>query len=149
MEQKIKFADPTEFNRGAVFVEKRYVVRLPNDHTLTDVMRPDYWKPVAAQIPPLSVVTVLGGADGLDIDLRCVDRGGGFCIMRIIRMMTSVDESAPELAYGERRVEYRPGFGWTVIGHDNGILRHGFATQALANECLRTLQAPARKEAAA
>lgn len=143
MNKKIKFADAAAFTKGASFVEKRYVIELPRDHTLQDCLRPDYWKPVATQIPRLSVITVIGGADDLDVDFRCIDRGTSFCIMRVIRMMTSTDEAAPELQIGERRIEYRPGFEWCLIGHDNGILRHNFATQELAQSALRQMGVPA------
>ena len=147
MKEKIKFADQTSFTKGAVFVEKRYVIELPNDHTLQDCLRPDYWKTVTEKISRLAVITVLGGADDLDVDLRCIDKGNSFAIMRVIRMMTANDESSPELQVGQRRVEYRPGFEWCVIGHDNGILRHNFASQILAQECLRKLSIPEQKPA--
>ncbi len=137
MESKVKFADPSAFVKEAVYVEKRYVVQLPNSHTLQDCLRPDYWKPVASRISPLSVVTVLGGADDLDVDLRCVDRGGSFCIMRVIRMMTPPQEAIANLKIGKRCVEYRPGFEWCVIGSDGGILKYNFATQAIAQEHLK------------
>jgi hypothetical protein len=142
---KVHYADQRQFTKSEVFLVKRYLLELPNDQGLEDIMRPDYWRHVAEQIKRLSVVTVVGGKDDLDVDLRCMASGTGYCMMRVIR-------SAPRealidtVAEGKRRVEYKPSFKWAIIGHDGGILFPGYDTR---DDAQRALDALETEEAAA
>lgn len=125
-----KVADTRQFNRGgAAFVEQKFVYELPDDVGISDVLRPEYWRPVSDKITRLAIVTCIGGADNIDVDLRCMGVAQGYCVMRLIR-------TTPELLFDDdlaisqsRRVEYRPGLKWCVVDKDNSIMESGFASR--------------------
>lgn len=134
------YVDPKQFTKSAAFVEQKFVYELPEFTTMEDVIRPDYWKPVSDRIKRLAIVTCIGGADGIDIDLRCIGVGNGYCVMRVIRMAPTDSEFEDEVRAGERRVEYRPGHQWCIIGADNGILKDHFETREDATNGLVTFE---------
>lgn len=132
-------ADTKQFSRGAQFVEQKFVYELPDSHTLSDVLRPEYWRPVSEKIIRLSVVTCIGGADSIDIDLRCMGSAQGYCVMRIIREAPGMTDATANTECAERHVEYRPGQQWCVIEADGSVLKSGIKVRAEALESLAAI----------
>lgn len=131
-----KYADVKQFNRIASFVEERFIYELPEEVGLSDVMSPHFWRSVSDKIKRLSVVTCIGGKDDLDVDLRCIGSGQGYCVMRMIRSAVN-DEGYEELPpSGERHVEYRPALNWCVIDVDGSVIESNHKTREDATASL-------------
>jgi hypothetical protein len=135
----ITYADQKQFARGAQFLEQRYLVEIPNNQGLEDVLRPDYWRTVSDIITRNAVVTVINEANGIDIDLRCTAKGHGYCMMKVIRVAPN-EEAIEESSEAQRCIEYRPGFKWCVIGTDKGILESNFETREKAHLRLEEIE---------
>lgn len=133
------YVDAKQFTKGAVFVQQSFIYEMPSNVSLADIMRPDYWKPVSDTIKRLAIITCIGGVDNIDVDLRCIGVGKGYCVMRLIRTAPS-DESVIEVTVPtESRVEYLPGHQWCVIGEDDEVITDGYESRSDAMSALATL----------
>lgn len=128
-----KYADSKAFTPNAAQVEQRSFLELSYDIGMEDILRPDFWRPISGQISKHGIVTVIGGCDNVDADLRCVDSGNGYCIMRVIRQAAAPELSRDTHTAAEgRRVEYRPTHGWCAIDDDNTIIKSNLPNREAA-----------------
>lgn len=140
----VHYADHRQLAREASHIEKRFILEIPNEHSLADVLRPDYWKNVSANIKRLSVVTVIGGKDNIDVDLRCVSVGHGYCMMKVIRQAPTAETAVQsETVLGAPHIDYIPGYKWCIIDRDESILKENFGTRESAQGELDKLSAAA------
>jgi hypothetical protein len=133
---KNTIVDAKQFLKSAVHVEPRFVYELPETHTYEDITAPEYWRSVAEKLPRLTVVTCLGGADNLDIDLRCLGSSQGYCVMRVIREMPATKSGASTPEAAEPRVEYRPGSKWCAVDRLGAVIKGGLSSRSEAEEAL-------------
>lgn len=77
---------------SADYVRQAFQVRVPNDHRLSDILRPGYWMNAAARVRPGDVIDVLREDMSLDVTLRVVKVGPGLVHVRL-RFPGLVDDS--------------------------------------------------------
>lgn len=137
---KVKYAEQKQFTKTAEYVYSHYILELTHDIGLEDLMRPDFWKNVASKLKRLSIVTCIGGKDRLDVDLRVMDSGPGYCMMKVIRTAPQQNEIVETLE-SDRHVGFLPGRGWCVLGKDGGLLMEGLSNREEASERLEEMEA--------
>ena len=124
------------FNQTANFVSQHFVIELAADVGLDDILIPDFWKSASSKLHRLDVVTLLGGRDGLDIDIRIVAVGLGYCVARVIREMPKIADVAA-LDEGDQadRTAYIPGKKWAAY-HGGDLVSSGHSSRADAEAAL-------------
>lgn len=128
-----KYADSKAFTPNSAHIEQRSFLELPYDVGIEDILRPDFWRPIAGQISKHAIVTAVGGRGDIDVDLRCIDSGNGYCIMRIIRRAeTAKLPRDVHVTSGERRVEYKPTRLWCIIDVDDTVIAQDFPDREAA-----------------
>lgn len=75
----------TAMTRSADYARTYHHVVVPHDVTLEDLKRPSYWAHHTERLRKGDLVDVLSEDDGLDVQLRVIDKGVGFVTMRVIR----------------------------------------------------------------
>lgn len=118
-------------SRAADYVRTAHHVNLDPEATIEDILRPSFWAHHVPRLNVNDVVDVLTTDGGIDIQLRVIEKGIGFVIMRPLRIWLR-DEvsaiggaepaSAPVDALGELpegyRVDHTPKTSWRVHTKD-------------------------------
>jgi hypothetical protein len=139
---KVNYADARQFDKAANYVIAHYIIELTHETGLEDLLRPDFWKNVHAKLPRFSIVTCIGGKDQLDVDLRVMATGLGYCMMRVIRTAPPAHTIA-EVRTSERAVKYIPSRRWCVVGKDGGVIISDLSSREEATERLNEMESEA------
>lgn len=70
----------------AEYTAPRFHVRVDDDVTMDDIMRPAFWAHHAGKLRPFNTIEVVRQNLSLDVELRVIEVGTGFVVVRPLRI---------------------------------------------------------------
>lgn len=80
-----KVLAPTAVRHTAEYDAPRFHVRVDDDVTLEDIMRPAFWAHHAKTLRPFNVVEIVRQNMSLDMEVRVLEVGTGYVVVRPLR----------------------------------------------------------------
>lgn len=75
----------TAFSHTAEYDAPHFHVRVDNDVTLEDILRPAFWAHHAGKLRPFNVIDIVRENMSLDVQVRVTEIGVGFVAVRVLR----------------------------------------------------------------
>jgi hypothetical protein len=124
----MKTLPSTAMSRAADYVRTAHHVNIDPSATIEDILRPSFWAHHVARLNVNDLVDVMTTDGGIDIQLRVIEKGIGFVVMRPLRIWTrdeglsageGNDTSAASEALGDvpegYTVGHTPKTSWRVL----------------------------------